>query len=110
MKIEVVKSVKQNHFSTTKLTKEHERKLLPNAVDFIFLRKNHTLHEGVQATGACRFPAIYQLLFTINLIFPCVVNSGGGALSPPDCSVRRRALSRCAVLRRQVTDRGRKHG
>jgi hypothetical protein len=64
--IEVVKSVKQKHFSTTKLTKEHERKLLPNAVDFIFLRKNHTPHEGVQTAGACRFPAIYQLLLLRN--------------------------------------------
>jgi hypothetical protein len=62
--IEGVKSVKQKLFSTTKLTKEHERKLLPNAVDFIFLRKNHTPHEDVQAAGACRFPAIYQLLLT----------------------------------------------
>jgi hypothetical protein len=37
---------------TTNGTKKHEIKPKPNAVDFIFLRKNHSPHEGVQAAGA----------------------------------------------------------
>jgi hypothetical protein len=37
---------KTKTFSTTKGTKLHEIK--PNAVDFIFLRKNHTPREGVR--------------------------------------------------------------
>jgi hypothetical protein len=86
-------STTKKHEFTRKKTKPMRWISLPVAISFT--ARGCSVVEGLPACGG-RCSVAAGLLRTTECVIPL-----RGALSPPGCSVRRSALSRCAVLHRQ---------